>query len=175
MSKVDEHVKNTFDPYRIGTSTVEETEKLINHFIASLPTFYNGYNVSIVGRVGHGKSIIANTAVRTLLNTRRITHRKSKLFGRNNPAWQSFNNSNSGLLVRRIDMAAYDAFNDAVIPSLQLQTINFIEHAKPEQQKKSVAVIYIQTKNNFEDGRIIDIYINPDLIASKVQKKLNFK
>lgn len=173
MSKIDPFVKETFERFSLSSSSPDETLVIAFNLAKNLPSQMHGYRFSIVGRIGHGKTTFVN-GIHQLFIQSSTSSTKSKLSGRINPAWEVRTDSSKKLMLRIMDMAAMDQFKDPVIPSLQQQTIDIIEHATYEQQEQSTSVIEIK-KDGKSQNRLINVYINKKIITPRQINTLRFR
>lgn len=175
MSRTDSFINQTFASFSFASESADSTKNLITSFVKILPTLPNELMICIMGGVHDGKTQIANALRAALMNQDNPPRAVSKLSARANPAWQAWTDNNKEIMLRNIDMAAIDQFNDAVIPSLKTKTYDIIEHATPAQQEKAIIVIEIQKDSKDSDTRLINIYINPTYMPADKVARLRFR
>jgi tRNA A37 threonylcarbamoyladenosine biosynthesis protein TsaE len=134
MSSVDPFVKETFNAYSFSSDDANQTRLLAIRLAEKINIQDSLITISIVGGVADGKSTMAKALARHILKEADYELR-SKLIGRSEPAWRIQGNFNDKVMVRHLDMAAIDMFEDPIMPSLQPRTLDIIEHAKHLQQE----------------------------------------
>lgn len=174
MSKPDISVKTTFDLVNTVSFSPQQTRNVSKNLAEDLaklgiedPVF------SITGKVGSGKSNLAEGLRSHYLPNEFAEKSTSRLLGRCRPAWQMWADAKTSLQI--IDMAAMDHFTDPVMPALKPSNVQIFEHATSAVQMKSVAVFQIATGVDItasQDTRLISVYLNRELLSPSQRKDL---